>query len=66
MRKFILVAVAVFAILQSDMPVQAQHSGTETEIIFTEQKKEEARQQLRRLLSEYDLDPWIFRERSEL
>jgi len=34
-------------------------SGTDTEIVFTEQKKEEARQQLRRILSTYDLDPWI-------
>jgi len=39
-------------------PVQAQ-IGTDTEIVFTEQKKEEARQQLRRILSTYDLDPWV-------
>lgn len=39
-------------------PVQAQN-GTDAEIVFTEQKKEEARQQLRRLLATYDLDPWI-------
>ena len=34
-------------------------SGTETKITFTQQKKEEARQQLQRILSEYSLDPWI-------
>jgi hypothetical protein len=60
MRKFIVAAIAVFASLRSATPVRAQSSGTETEIIFTQQKKGEARQQLRRLLSEYDLDPWIF------
>jgi len=60
MRKFIVAAIAVFASLRSATPVRAQSSGTETEIIFTQQKKEGARQQLRRLLSKYDLDPWIF------
>ena len=33
--------------------------GTESEIIFTEEKREQARQQLRRILATYDLDPWI-------
>jgi hypothetical protein len=33
--------------------------GTETEIIFTEEKREQAREQLRRILATYDLDPWI-------
>jgi hypothetical protein len=34
-------------------------SGTDTEITFTEEKREQARQQLHRILAEYDLDPWI-------
>lgn len=50
-------AILVFASLLA-APAQAQ-SGTETKIVFTKQKKDEARQQLKRLLSEYDLDPWI-------
>lgn len=33
--------------------------ATETEIIFTEEKREQAREQLRRILATYDLDPWI-------
>jgi hypothetical protein len=33
--------------------------GTETEITFTEEKREQAREQLRRILAMYDLDPWI-------
>jgi len=52
-------AIILFASLCLTLPVHAQ-SENSTEITFTEQKKEEARQQLRRLLSEYDLDPWIF------
>ena len=49
---FVLVGLGIVA------PVLAQ-SSTDTEIVFTDQKKEEARQQLRRILSTYDLDPWI-------
>jgi hypothetical protein len=47
-------------------PVRAQ-SGTETEIVFTEQTDDDtdkqaidaAKRQLQRILSTYDLDPWI-------
>ena len=61
MKKVLIVQAAVFALacLCSAAPVQAQ-SGTAAKITFTQQKKEDARQQLKRLLSEYDLDPWIF------
>lgn len=38
----------------------AQNSGTTTEINFVHQKEKDARQQLRRILSSYDLDNWIF------
>jgi len=34
-------------------------TGTDSEITFTEEKREQAREQLRRILSTYDLDPWI-------
>ncbi|NBC64515.1 MAG: hypothetical protein GVY07_02475 [Bacteroidetes bacterium] len=44
----------------SSSETQAQNrNGTETEIIFTEEKREQAREQLRRILATYDLDPWI-------
>lgn len=62
MRKFLVAAVVVFTSLQPFTTAQAQKSGTETEIVFVQQKEDEARQQLRRILSEYDLDPWIFTE----
>jgi hypothetical protein len=59
MRNFIFAIIAVLVSLQS-AAVQAQSSGSETEIIFVQEKEEGARQQLRRILSSYDLDPWIF------
>lgn len=40
--------------------------GTETHITFTEQNIEEARQQLRRILSEYPLDPWIITQEVQI
>lgn len=55
----LIVAALCMAALGVAPPLVAQ-SATETEIVFTEQKKEEAREQLRRLLATYDLDPWIF------
>ena len=55
---FLITSIFSLASFFSCQPTQAQ-DGTATEIIFTKQKKEEAREQLRRLLSEYDLDPWI-------
>lgn len=54
-----LATILASAGLGSASPAYAQNA-TETEIVFTEQKKEEAREQLRRLLATYDLDPWIF------
>ncbi len=49
MKKFIPAAIAVLVGLQFTTSVRAQSSGTEAEIIFTQQTKEESRQQLRRL-----------------
>lgn len=61
MRKplVVLATILAFAGFDSATSLRAQNA-TETEIVFTEQKKEEARQQLRRLLSAYDVDPWMF------
>lgn len=57
-----LIVAALCATGLSAPPPLVAQDGTETEIVFTEQKEEEeeARQQLRRLLATYDLDPWIF------
>ncbi len=60
MKKFIFPAIAILVSLQFATLARAQSHGTEAEITFTHQKEEEARQQLKRLLSKYDLDPWIF------
>ncbi|MCW9709014.1 hypothetical protein [Fodinibius salsisoli] len=62
MKKIIFSAIAVVISLSSATPVQAQNAGTESEIIFVQEKEDEARQQLRRILSSYDLDNWIFTE----
>ena len=60
MRPSILLAIATLASATLAPQLWAQDAGTETEITFTEDKKEAARQQLRRLLADYDLDCWIF------
>lgn len=61
MRKPFVLLATILAVAGLDAPSPAHaQNATETEIVFTEQKKEEARQQLRRLLATYDLDPWIF------
>ena len=46
-------------------PTQAQ-SATQARITFIEEEQERARQQLRRLLSQYELDPWIFTQRVKI
>ena len=68
MRKALVAVTAciIFASLFMLGSVRAQ-SGTETEIVFTAQTDDAtdkqaidaAKQQLRRILSTYDLDPWI-------
>ena len=47
------------------LPTQAQ-SATQARITFIQEEKERARQQLRRLLSQYELDPWIFTQRVKI
>lgn len=41
------------------VPAYAQ-TGTDAGITFAKKREEQTRKQLRQLLSEYDLDPWIF------
>ena len=58
MKKFILFTLCFLVNLMLIPRLQAQNA-TQTEITFTQEKKEQAREQLRRIFSEYDLDPWI-------
>ena len=60
MRIFVFATIAVIVSLSCVSSVWAQNSGTDADIIFVQEKEEEARQQLRRILSSYDLDTWIF------
>ena len=59
------IAICTFAGLCPVVLAQAQ-SGTQAKITFVEEEKEKAREQLRRLLAEYDLDPWIFTQRVKI
>jgi hypothetical protein len=52
------IAIPIFA--GSSLIARAQGSGTEAEIIFASDLEERARDQLRRILSQYDVDSWIF------
>ena len=47
------------------LATQAQ-SGTQATITFVDEEKEKAREQLKRILSKYDLDPWIFTQRVQI
>jgi len=54
----LILLISLPAIAPSD--ARAQHvNSMESNIIFTEEKREQGREQLRRILAEYDLDPWI-------
>lgn len=56
----ILLIISILSMGVLPLEALAQNgNGTDTEIIFTEEKREQARQQLRRILAKYDLDPWI-------
>lgn len=54
-------AVSILAILAVP-PLAAQQAGTgtSTQIVFVQEEEQQAREQLRRILATYDLDPWIF------
>lgn len=53
-----VIVILVFVGLCSIVYAQAQ-SGTAAEIVFGNDLEEQAREQLRRILSQYKLDPWI-------
>src|SRR6056297_848580 len=64
-RRLLSYSLQLFVVLSFPLTivtseVQAQNGdGTESEVICTEEKREQAREQLRRILASYDLDPWI-------
>ena len=61
MRRFLAAAIAIPAFAGPCLVACAQvQSGTDTEIIFASDLEPRARDQLRRILSQYDLDSWLF------
>jgi len=61
MKRCPVAAIAILAFAGSCLIACAQvQSGTDTEIIFANDLEPRARVQLRRILSQYDLDSWIF------
>jgi len=54
----LILLISLPAIAPSDARGQ-NGNGTDSDIIFTEEKREQGREQLRRILASYDLDPWI-------
>ena len=54
-----VVAISALGAICPEAAAQVK-SGTETQIIFANDLERRARDQLRRILAEYDLDPWIF------
>lgn len=60
MRTFFFTVIAILFSLQSTTTLLGQHRGTANEIIFVQEQEDEARQQLRRILKNYDLDTWMF------
>lgn len=56
---FVIVTVAGFWLADG---AQAQN-GTDAEIVFASDLEGRGRDQLRRILSQYDVDPWIFTRR---
>ena len=60
MTKHIFTLVAVLFSLQSATHVAAQDTGTISELTFVQEKEDAARQQLRRIMESYKLDPWMF------
>jgi hypothetical protein len=63
MKKILIAIIVIFISLGWFFfaPVQAQDS-TETEIVFANELEEKTRNQLRRLSTTYNLEPWIFQQ----
>lgn len=61
MKRFLVTAIAIPTFAGFCVVACAQlQSGTEMEISFASHLEERARDQLRRILSDYDVEPWIF------
>ena len=65
MKSFVFATLLGLLSFCGALPAQAQ-SGTKAKITFVEEEKEKAREQLRRLLTNYVLDPWIFTQRVKI
>ena len=61
MKRFLVAAIAIATLAGSCLTACAQvRTGTDAEITFANDLEKRARDQLRRILSQYDLDSWIF------
>jgi len=65
MKSFIFATLFVLVSICGAQRAQAQNA-TESPITFVEEEKAQAREQLKRILSRYDLDPWIFTQRVQI
>jgi hypothetical protein len=65
MHQFLRTALAVCITVSFALSVQAQ-PRTEATLTFAVDEEAQARQQLQRLLVDYDLDPWIFTTRIKI
>lgn len=59
LRTIMVLAACVLAAAGNIASAQGR-DGTDAKIVFANELEEQARVQLRRLLADYDLDPWIF------
>ena len=61
MKRFLVAAIAIATLAGSCLTACGQvRTGTDAEITFANDLEKRARDQLRRILSQYDLDSWIF------
>ena len=55
----LLIIIILLPVIAPSEALAQNSNGTDSDIIFTEEKREQGREQLRRILATYDLDPWI-------
>ena len=65
MKSFVFATLFGLVSFCGVLPTQAQNA-TQIPITFVEEEKEQAREQLKRILSQYNLDPWIFTQRVKI
>lgn len=66
MHRVLVYTAPLLLIVASLLPAVHAQPRTEATLTFAVEEEERAREQLRRLLSSYDLDPWIFTTRVQI